>query len=126
MKQFKKCMAGAVLAVCLMAAAGCTNKDNNKDTSKQTEAATEKRETTKETTMKETNAVTENMTDTNNAGNVNDATDGTNTTGSEGLLDELGDDIKDGARDIKDDLEGDGNRTTENGNVTEGTTGTNR
>lgn len=70
--------------------------------------------------------MTENMTETNNKGNVNDATDGTNTAGSEGLLDEIGDDIKDGARDIKDDLEGGGNGTAENGAPAEGTAGTSR
>jgi len=54
---------------------------------------------------------------TTNNGNTNDATDGTDNRDGEGVLDEIGDDVKDGAEDIGDAVDGNGNdRNTEDNN----------
>ena len=90
MKQFKKLMLILMCTGVIMGLTACGNDKNADD-----------------------NGATNNTTTTDNTGkandtNTNDATDGTGDTNS--VTDEIGDDIRDGANDVKDSLDGDNDR----------------
>lgn len=119
MKQLKKYVVGTV---CVLALTGLTGCGSNNGT---TERATERTTTATERTTTDTEAATERRTEamTETGTNGNNTTENTmdgrnNGTTETGVLDELGNDIRNGVEDIGDDLTGT-ERTTATERVTE-------
>lgn len=120
MKQLKKSILCLALVFCVMGLAACGRKNNTNDTTK----ATESTKATEKITTTENNTTTEKMKDTNGKVDGNDTildenttekntnNDATTKTGDgDGVVNEIGDDIRNGVENIADDM--DGNNTKE-------------
>ncbi len=104
MKQLKRLLVMLLCLGAMLSVTACGSSNDAKDNVSKENSVMDDEKNNLDT--KDTNDVTDGMED----GDTNDVTDGKDTGNAEGTVDEIGDDLKEGAEDIGDSMKGNNDR----------------
>lgn len=106
MKQFKKLLAVLMCMGVVLSVTACGSNNNEKDNGSTANPTTDNNDNGDNLGTGDGN----DATTAKDRGDVNDVTDGTDNGDGEGVMDEIGDNLKNGAEDIGNDVTGNENR----------------